>query len=108
MSDIRIRLEFPNYNSSQPDGLCFDDQDGKCISREGLNNLVMTALCSTEDMMSDGDRLVIEIHTDDKERLKRFKENREEREEKQVSRLVEERLASLLKERKQYAGMYGE
>ena len=91
MSDIRIRLEFPNYNSSASDGLCFDDQDGKCISRDGLNNWVMSALCNTEDMMSDGDSLIIEIQTRDKETLKRFKRYAEEREDKRVDKLGGER-----------------
>jgi hypothetical protein len=99
MSDIKIKLEFVNYNSSAPDGLCFNDKNNTGVTRESLNSLAMNALHNTEELLNDGDSLIITIGTEDKEALERRKSYREEKEEKRVNKLVEERLASLLKQR---------
>lgn len=100
MSDIKIKLEFVNYNSSAPDGLCFNDKNNTGVSRESLNSLAMNALHNAEELLNDGDSLIITIETEDKEKLERHKKWEEEREEKRVSRLVGEKLASLIKEQK--------
>jgi len=98
MSDISIKLEFVNYHLSDDQVMCFDQKNGISISCISLNNLASHALHNITELLDEGDSLIIEIKTRDKETLERFKGYAEERADRRASKRLEERIESIAKD----------